>query len=206
MYMKFFKPVIDFFSALFLIILFSPVLVCTYFILLFGAKMNPIFVQMRPGYNGKPFKIYKFKTMTDEKDSHGKLLPDEDRLTLIGRIIRKTSLDELPQLINVLKGDISLVGPRPLMMSYLPLYNNEQARRHSVKPGITGWAQVNGRDSISWNEKFKLDLYYVDNQSFALDVRILLKTVINVLQAKDESPETSETMAEWFGNDKQTGF
>lgn len=201
MYMRFFKPVIDFFSALILIILFSPVLVCTYFILLIGANMNPIFVQMRPGYKGKPFKIYKFKTMTDEKDSDGKLLPDEDRLTLIGRIIRKTSVDELPQLINVLKGDISLVGPRPLLMIYLPLYNDDQARRHSVKPGITGWAQVNGRDAISWNEKFKLDLYYVENQSLILDMKILFKTVINVLSGKDESPEASETMTEWFGND-----
>lgn len=199
--MNFLKPVIDFFLALILLILFSPVLVCTYFILLIGAKMNPVFVQMRPGYKGKSFKIYKFKTMTDEKNSDGKLLPDEERLTLIGRIIRKTSLDELPQLINVLKGDISLVGPRPLMMSYLPLYNSDQARRHNVKPGITGWAQVNGRDAISWNEKFKLDLYYVENQSLLLDVKILFKTVINVLSGKDESPETSETMAEWFGND-----
>ncbi|WP_304505404.1 sugar transferase [Ancylomarina sp. 16SWW S1-10-2] len=199
--MNFLKPVIDFFLALILLILFSPVLVCTYFILLIGSKMNPVFIQMRPGYKGKPFKIYKFKTMTDEKNIDGKLLPDEDRLTLIGRIIRKTSLDELPQLINVLKGDISLVGPRPLIMSYLPLYNADQARRHNVKPGITGWAQVNGRDAISWNEKFKLDLYYVENQSFLLDVRILFKTVINVLSGKDESPEASETMAEWFGND-----
>lgn len=201
MYMKFFKPVIDFFTALILLILFSPLLICTYFILLIGAKMNPVFVQMRPGYKGKPFKIYKFKTMTDAKDADGNLLPDEDRLTFIGRIIRKTSLDELPQLINVLKGDISLVGPRPLMMSYLPLYDENQARRHTVKPGITGWAQVNGRDAISWNEKFKLDLYYVDNQSFILDVKILFKTVINVLLGKDESPETSETMTVWLGND-----
>ncbi len=199
--MKFFKPVIDFFAALILLILFSPILICTYFILLIGANMNPVFVQMRPGYKGVPFKIYKFKTMTDEKDAEGELLPDEDRLTFIGRIIRRTSLDELPQLINVIKGDISLVGPRPLMMSYLPLYDKDQARRHTVKPGITGWAQVNGRDAISWNKKFKLDLYYVDNQSFILDLRILFKTVINVLIGKDESPETSETMTVWLGND-----
>lgn len=199
--MKFFKPVIDFLAALILLILFSPILICTYFILLLGAKMNPVFVQMRPGYKGVPFNIYKFKTMTDEKDAEGNLLPDEDRLTFIGKIIRKTSLDELPQLINVLKGDISLVGPRPLMMSYLPLYDKDQARRHTVKPGITGWAQVNGRDAISWNKKFELDLYYVDNQSFTLDIKILLKTVINVLIGKDESPETSETMTVWLGND-----
>lgn len=200
MYAHFIKPCIDSFAALVLLIIFSPVFLFVYLFILITCRINPLFFQVRPGYKGKPFTIYKFKTMIDEKDEKGELLPDEQRLTGIGKIIRRTSLDELPQLINVLKGDLSLVGPRPLIMAYLPLYNEEQARRHHVKPGITGWAQINGRDAITWDEKFKLDIYYVDNISFLLDLKILLKTGNNVLTGKDESPANSATMEMWYGN------
>ena len=144
-----------------------------------------LFRQVRPGQDGKPFEIYKFRTMSDKRDENGELLPDDQRMTPVGTFIRKSSIDELPQLINVLKGDISLVGPRPLLMEYLPLYNDEQKKRHNVKPGITGWAQVNGRNAISWDEKFKLDVWYAENQSFKLDMYIIYKTIINILQRKD---------------------
>jgi len=200
MYVSFIKPVLDFILALFLLILFSPLLLFVYIMLALRGDGNPIFYQERPGLHEKPFRIIKFKTMTDEKDADGNLLPDADRLTPLGRIIRKTSIDELPQLINVLKGDISVIGPRPLVMRYLPRYNKEQARRHDVKPGITGWAQVNGRDAISWDEKFRLDIYYVDHVSFGLDLKILFKTIIHVLLGKDESPANSDIMEEWYGN------
>lgn len=200
MYLSIIKPVIDFMFALFLLILFSPLLLCVYLLIRFKGNGNPIFYQTRPGLHGKPFRILKFKTMTDERGADGELLADEVRLTSLGKIIRKTSLDELPQLINVLKGDISLIGPRPLVMRYLSRYNKEQARRHNVKPGITGWAQVNGRDAISWDEKFSLDIYYVDHVSFGLDLKILFKTIINVLLGKDESPANSDIMEEWYGN------
>lgn len=143
-----------------------------------------MFKQTRPGQYGKPFQIYKFRTMTDAKDENGELLPDEQRMTPVGRFIRNSSIDELPQLINVLKGDISLVGPRPLLMEYLPLYNQEQKKRHNVKPGITGWAQINGRNAISWDAKFKLDVWYVENQSFKLDMYIIYKTIVNTLQKR----------------------
>lgn len=143
-----------------------------------------IFKQIRPGKHGKPFSLYKFRTMTDERDENGFLLPDELRLTSFGKFLRKYSLDEFPQLLNVLKGDISLVGPRPLLMDYLPLYTEEQAKRHLVKPGITGWAQVNGRNSISWEEKFKLDVWYVENQSFLLDIKILFLTIKKVINSE----------------------
>lgn len=159
-----------------------------------------LFKQQRPGLHGEPFHIYKFRTMTDERDSQGELLPDEQRMTKVGSIIRKTSIDELPQLINVLKGDISLVGPRPLLMEYLPLYSKEQNKRHLVKPGITGWAQVNGRNAISWEDKFKLDVWYVENQSFKLDMYILYKTLINVLNRKDISAENHVTMEKFRGS------
>jgi lipopolysaccharide/colanic/teichoic acid biosynthesis glycosyltransferase len=202
MYISFFKPFIDFVAALVLLIFFSPILLLVYLLIYVTSKSNPIFFQERPGYKGKPFVIVKFKTMSDEKDEHGDLLPDEKRLTPLGKIIRKTSVDELPQLLNVLKGDISLVGPRPLIMRYLSRYNRAQARRHDVKPGITGWAQVNGRDAITWDEKFELDIYYVDHISFCLDLKILFKTIFNVLLGKDESPVNSEIMEEWFGNEK----
>lgn len=162
---------------------------------------KPIFFkQTRPGKDEKPFEILKFRTMTDDRDLNGELLPDKDRMTKTGDFIRKTSIDELPQLINVLKGDLSLVGPRPLLMDYLPLYTEEQRKRHLVKPGITGWAQVNGRNTISWEEKFKLDVWYVENQSFKLDMFILYKTIMNVIKRKDITATNHVTMEKFRGN------
>ena len=160
-----------------------------------------LFRQVRPGQDGKPFEIYKFRTMSDERDENGELLPDDQRMTPVGTLIRKSSIDELPQLINVLKGDISLVGPRPLLMEYLPLYNDEQKKRHNVKPGITGWAQVNGRNAISWDEKFKLDVWYAENQSFKLDMYIIYKTVINILQRKNINAPNHVTAEKFKGNE-----
>ncbi|WP_239747563.1 sugar transferase [Mammaliicoccus sp. C-M11] len=162
---------------------------------------RPIFFkQTRPGKDEKPFEILKFRTMTDERDLNGELLPDKDRMTKTGDFIRKTSIDELPQLINVLKGDLSLVGPRPLLMDYLPLYTEKQRKRNLVKPGITGWAQVNGRNTISWEEKFKLDVWYVENQSFKLDMFILYKTIMNVSKRKDITAANHVTMEKFRGN------
>ena len=158
------------------------------------------FTQERPGKNKRIFKLLKFKTMTDARDMTGNLLPDAARLTKIGKFVRSTSLDELPQLLNVLKGDMSLIGPRPLLVKYLPLYNAEQARRHEVKPGITGWAQVNGRNAIGWKEKFKLDVWYVDNISFVLDIRILILTIVNVLKRKGISGDNQATMEAFRGS------
>ncbi|MGX0915689.1 sugar transferase [Staphylococcus hominis] len=160
-----------------------------------------LFRQVRPGQDGKPFEIYKFRTMSDERDENGELLPDDQRMTPVGTFIRKSSIDELPQLINVLKGDISLVGPRPLLMEYLPLYNDEQKKRHNVKPGITGWAQVNGRNAISWDQKFKLDVWYAENQSFKLDMYIIYKTIINILQRKDINAPDHVTAEKFKGNE-----
>lgn len=160
-----------------------------------------LFRQVRPGQDGKPFEIYKFRTMSDKRDENGELLPDDQRMTPVGTFIRKSSIDELPQLINVLKGDISLVGPRPLLMEYLPLYNDEQKKRHNVKPGITGWAQVNGRNAISWDEKFKLDVWYAENQSFKLDMYIIYKTIINILQRKDINAPNHVTVEKFKGNE-----
>ncbi|MBB4832133.1 sugar transferase EpsL [Staphylococcus hominis] len=159
-----------------------------------------LFKQTRPGKNGEPFEIYKFRTMTDERDDKGQLLSNSERMTDFGRIVRKTSIDEIPQLINVLKGDISLVGPRPLLMEYLPLYNEEQKKRHDVKPGITGWAQINGRNAITWEQKFKLDLWYVQNQSIKLDIYILYKTILNVLKRKDINASETVSMKRFEGN------
>lgn len=159
-----------------------------------------IFSQVRPGLAGRPFKVYKFRTMTDARDSAGVLLPDDVRLTRFGRFLRQTSLDELPQLWNVLRGDISLVGPRPLLMDYLPLYSPEQARRHEVRPGITGWAQVNGRNAISWEEKFALDVWYVDHRSFLLDMKILLLTVRKVIVKDGISAQGMATMSRFYGS------
>lgn len=158
------------------------------------------FTQERPGRNGKIFKVIKFKTMTDERDVNGDLLPDEQRLTKVGKLIRSTSVDELPQLINVLRGDMALIGPRPLLPQYLPLYNKEQARRHEVRPGITGWAQVNGRNAISWAKKFELDVWYVDHCSFILDLRIIVLTIKKVFVREGISSETSATMEPFTGN------
>ncbi|AZV50007.1 sugar transferase [Bacillus sp. FSL K6-1012] len=179
-------------------------LCCTGVIILFTIAVvrlkigSPVFFkQVRPGLHGKPFTLYKFRTMTDERDSEGNLLPDAVRLTKTGRLIRKLSIDELPQLLNVLKGDLSLVGPRPLLMDYLPLYTKQQARRHEVKPGITGWAQVNGRNAISWEKKFELDVWYVDNRSFLIDLKILCLTVRKVL-VSEGIQQTNHVTAERF--------
>ncbi|PGT96263.1 MULTISPECIES: sugar transferase [Bacillus] len=164
-----------------------------------------LFKQQRPGLHGKPFNLYKFRTMLDEKDSNGELLPDQDRLTTFGANLRKYSLDELPQLINVVMGDLSLVGPRPLLMEYLPLYSSKQAKRHNVKPGITGWAQINGRNSISWDEKFKLDVWYVENQSFLLDLKILYLTISKVLKSEGITNNKHVTMPIFKGKIERGG-
>ena len=176
------KPFLDLILSLAGLILLLPFLIIITILLFISNSGSPFFFQSRPGKNGKVFKIVKFKTMNDKRDADGKLLPDAQRITAIGKFIRKTSLDEIPQLINVVKGDMSLVGPRPLLVTYLHLYNDFQKRRHEVKPGITGWAQVNGRNAISWDKKFEYDVWYVDNMSFFLDMKILLKTVEKVFK------------------------
>lgn len=181
MYKKYLKSVLDFLVALVAIIVLSPLFVLIILFLFFANNGSPFFFQKRPGKNGVVFKIVKFKTMNDKKDKEGNLCSDEIRLTKIGSFVRKTSLDELPQLINVLKGDMSLIGPRPLLVQYLELYSDYHKRRHEVKPGITGWAQVNGRNAISWGQKFDYDIFYVDNLSFVLDVKILFLTIKKVV-------------------------
>ena len=199
MYKYFIKPLCDFFIALFLLIILSPIILLTAILLFLANNGKVFFFQQRPGFNNKPFKIVKFKTMRDAFDNEGVPLPDDVRLTKIGGIIRSASLDELLQLINVLKGDMSLVGPRPLLMQYLSRYSPEQARRHEVKPGITGWAQINGRNTISWEQKFKYDIEYVEKQSFALDIKILWMTLLNVIQRKGISADGHVTMEEFKG-------
>lgn len=185
MYKYFFKRLFDFIISLIAILILSPFLIVVIVWLYFANKgAGAFFLQDRPGKDGKIFKVVKFKSMTDEKDENGNLLPGELRVTKIGKFLRKASIDELPQLFNVLKGDMALIGPRPLMPRYLKLYSPEQARRHEVRPGITGWAQVNGRNSITWTEKFKLDVWYVDHCSFLLDIKIIWKTIINVITGK----------------------
>lgn len=186
MYKSFFKRLIDFAVVFIALLILWPFLLIITICLHFANKgAGVFFTQERPGKNGKIFKVIKFKSMTDDKDQDGKLLPNEQRVTKIGLLIRKTSVDELPQLFNVLKGDMSLVGPRPLLSRYLDLYTPEQARRHEVRPGITGWAQVNGRNAITWTKKFELDVWYVDHCSLFLDVKIVFKTIVNVLRRKD---------------------
>jgi len=199
MYKSIIKPLLDFFLSLIGILLITPIFILIFIVLLFDNKGNPFFLQRRPGKNGKLFTLIKFKTMNDRRNHDGILLPDDLRLTAVGRFIRKTSLDEIPQLINVIKCDMSIVGPRPLLTEYLPLYNNEQIRRHDVRPGITGWAQVNGRNAISWGKKFKLDVWYVENVSFLLDVKILLMTFGNVLKRKDISKDGFATTEAFNG-------
>lgn len=189
MYQKFFKQLIDFLLSFIGLIVLLPIFLGVMICLLVSNNGKPFFLQARPGKNNRIFRVIKFKTMNDKRDEQGRLLPDAERLTRIGSFVRRTSLDEIPQLINVLKGDMSLVGPRPLLVSYLELYDEFEKRRHEVKPGITGWAQVNGRNSIDWGTKFKLDIYYVDNLSLALDVKIIWMTVKNVLSSKDISIE-----------------
>ena len=200
MYKVLFKPVMDFLLAFFGLIVMAPVFVIIYLLLYFNNQGKPFFFQLRPGKNEKLFSIIKFKTMNDKKDSNGNLLSDINRLTKVGVFVRKTSLDEFPQLINVLKGEMSLIGPRPLLPEYLPLYNEFQKRRHEVKPGLTGWAQVNGRNAISWREKFELDVWYVNNQSMFLDLKILLLTIKKVLKGDGISQKNQATVDPFKGN------
>jgi undecaprenyl phosphate N,N'-diacetylbacillosamine 1-phosphate transferase len=200
LYVSVIKPLFDKLVAFIVLVLASPLIVACIVLLAFNNRGNVWFVQPRPGKFGKTFKVIKFKTMRDAWDSSGKPLPDEVRLTKLGKLIRKTSLDELPQLFNVLKGEMSIVGPRPLLLEYLPLYNDEQKRRHNVTPGITGWAQVNGRNAISWQQKFAYDLWYVDHISFLLDLKILFLTIRKVFQAEGINSATTATMEKFRGN------
>ena len=211
MYRHFFKRFFDFWISLIALICISPILlivgICLY---IANGKGSPslegggwgrlLFFQERPGKGGKIFKVIKFKTMTDERDANGELLPDADRLTKVGRFVRSTSIDELPQLINVLKGDMALIGPRPLRVHYLPLYSKEQARRHEVRPGISGWAQCHGRNAISWTEKFKLDVWYVDHLSFWLDIKVIIITMKKVFIREGISHEGNVTMVPFNGH------
>lgn len=200
MYRGIFKRCIDILVSLIFLVLFSPIFLIVLIGLFIANSGKPFFFQSRPGKNGKIFNIVKFKTMNDKRDHKGELLPDSERLTSIGSFVRKTSLDEIPQLINVLKGDMSLIGPRPLLVQYLSLYNENQARRHEVKPGITGWAQVNGRNAISWKQKFELDVWYVDHISFKLDLKILYMTIMKVVKRDGISQEGQATMEAFKGN------
>lgn len=201
MYRRFFKRLFDIIISFTALVCLSPILVVVTIWLHFANKgAGAFFLQERPGKNAKIFKIIKYKTMTDERDENGQLLPDAARLTKIGRFVRSTSIDELPQLINVLKGDMSLIGPRPLLIQYLPLYSPTQARRHEVRPGITGWAQCNGRNAISWQDKFALDVWYVDNVSLITDIKIIFITIKKVLVRSDISSATSATMEPFNGN------
>lgn len=200
MYKNYFKRIIDFFVALVALLFLSPVFIIVTLCLLVANRGKPFFFQERPGRGEHIFKIVKFKSMNDRTDSEGRLLPDAERLTPVGSFVRKTSLDELPQLINVLKGDMALIGPRPLRTYYLPLYNPAQKRRHEVRPGITGWAQVNGRNAISWTKKFELDVWYVDNVSFLVDIKIVLMTIMKVFKREGISKEGHVTTEAFNGH------
>lgn len=204
MYKRFFKRFIDFVLSLFALIVLSPVLIVLMLLGVVFMGGNPFFTQMRPGKNEKIFKLIKFRTMSNAKDKEGNLLPDDKRLNCYGKFLRSTSLDELPELINILVGHMSIVGPRPLLVKYLPLYNSEQIHRHDVRPGLTGYAQVNGRNAISWEEKFKLDVEYVNNITFWGDVKIILGTVVAVFKRDGISSETSATMEEFKGTPQPT--
>lgn len=194
------KKTFDFIISLLALIILMPIIGITALLIQWKFGSPIIFKQQRPGINGENFYVYKFRTMTDQRDEHGELLPDGVRLTSFGKLIRKLSIDELPQLVNVFKGEMSFVGPRPLLSEYLPLYNEKQVRRHEVRPGITGWAQVNGRNAISWEERFELDVWYVDNQSFWLDIKILFKTVLKVFKSEGISQDGEVTMSKFTGN------
>ena len=196
---KYIKRILDIISSLLAIIILSPLLAVTAVLVKTKLGSPVLFKQERPGKDEKIFTLMKFRTMTDERDENGELLPDEVRLTKFGKFLRSTSIDELPELFNILKGDMSVIGPRPLLVEYIPRYNEHQHRRHEVRPGLSGWAQVNGRNSISWEEKFDLDVEYVDNYSFAMDVKILFMTVLNVLKKEGISSETSATMEVFMG-------
>ncbi len=200
MYKNLIKPLCDFLGALLLLVLLSPVIAGAALLLAIANRGSIFFTQERPGKDERIFKVIKFKTMNDRKDAEGKLLPDAERLTRVGRFVRSTSIDELPQLINVLKGDMSFIGPRPLLVKYLPLYSAEQRRRHSVKPGISGWAQVNGRNAISWQKKFALDVWYVDHISLLTDLKVFWLTIYNILRRKDISQQGQATMEFFTGN------
>lgn len=194
MYKQFFKRFLDFWISLIALICISPVLLVVTIWLHFANKgAGPFFMQERPGKDAKIFKVIKFKTMTDERDAEGKLLPDAQRLTKVGRFVRSTSIDEIPQLLNVLKGDMALIGPRPLLVKYLPLYSEEQMRRHEVRPGISGWAQCHGRNSISWSEKFKLDVWYVDHCTLWTDLKVIWITIMKVIKRADINNETGQS-------------
>lgn len=199
MYARYIKRLLDFILSLIAIIILSPVLLIVALLVRTKLGSPVIFKQQRPGKDEKIFTLYKFRTMTDEKDEEGNLLPDDNRLTKFGKLLRSTSLDELPELFNILKGDMAIVGPRPLLVRYLPLYNDEQKHRHDVRPGFTGYAQVNGRNALSWEDKFKLDVEYVNSISFLLDVKVILKTIKVVLFREGISSETSATMEEFRG-------
>lgn len=201
MYKNFFKRIIDFTIVFIALLIIWPILLIITIWLHFANKgAGAFFTQERPGKDGKIFKVIKFKSMTDERDENGKLLPDTQRLTKVGKFVRSTSIDELPQLINVLKGDMALIGPRPLLVQYLPLYSKEQARRHEVRPGITGWAQVNGRNAISWQKKFELDVWYVNNCTLWTDIKIIWITIMKVIKRADISQEGQATMEAFNGN------
>jgi len=204
MYRNFFKRLIDFTASLVGLTLLSPLLLILIVFLLFANDGKPFFFQSRPGKNGRIFKIVKFRTMNDRKDAAGNLLPDAERLTKVGIFVRKTSLDELPQLINVLKGDMSLIGPRPLLPEYLPLYTGRQSRRHEVRPGITGWAQVNGRNAISWEQKFELDVWYVENLSFPLDIKIIFRTISKVIMSEGVNQQDVATTTKFRGSNNNS--
>ena len=201
MYAKYIKRMLDFILSLIALIVLSPLMIIIGILVRIKLGKPVIFKQKRPGKNEKIFTLYKFRTMTDEKDENGNLLPDDIRLTKFGKALRSTSLDELPEFFNILKGDMSFIGPRPLLVKYLPLYSEQQMHRHDVRPGLTGLAQVNGRNALSWQEKFNYDLEYVNNISFGLDIKIFIKTFLVVLKRSDISSSTSETMEEFKGND-----
>jgi len=200
LYNKYFKRILDLVSSIGGLIILSPVLLLVTVLLFLFNRGNVFFLQSRPGKDEKLFKVIKFKTLNDKKDSSGQLLPDNDRFTFLGNIIRRTSIDEVPQLINVLMGEMSLIGPRPLLVEYLPLYNKKQSLRHTVQPGITGWAQVNGRNLVYWPERFDLDIWYVNNLSFFLDLKIIYLTILNIITAKGISGQDSVTMKKFEGN------
>lgn len=200
MYRKFLKRLIDILVSLILLVLLSPIILVITFVLFFMNKGEPFFYQDRPGFMERKIRIIKFKSMNNTKNTDGILLPDNERITVMGKFIRSTSLDELPQLINVLKGDMSLIGPRPLLFKYLPLYSENQKRRHSVKPGVTGLAQVNGRNAISWTKKFEYDIYYVDNLSFKLDLQILIKTILKIVSREGVNQSNKRPMQPFDGN------
>jgi lipopolysaccharide/colanic/teichoic acid biosynthesis glycosyltransferase len=200
LYKSFFKPALDLIIALIGFFILSPLFLLIIVLLFIANSGQPFFFQERPGKNGKIFKLIKFKTMNNKKDARGILLPDALRLTVIGKMVRRASLDEIPQLLNVINRDMSLVGPRPLLVEYLPLYSDFQKRRHEVKPGITGWAQVNGRNSISWEQKFELDVWYVEHLSFLLDLKIILITIKRIFTSEGINSETAATMERFTGN------